>query len=424
MKLHSFIIALLCAVSFASCDKEDTYPTFSFDANGECYIPDAANISTEEFESSVVGYGWKHVITHEIDSDGKCSTKDYYEDLIGGGPSQYYFESSESLKEYMYVDAFPAHGYHKYAYDYEDGNRISKNGHLVMRIVSLKGDIMKVIDYLGIRADGVNIYGYSTYKRMSSKELTEVKNAYPTDLSNIKSLTTSINDEVNIISGNEFEFDVLSYNDLYTVKAINEESCEITCNGDHVKIELITNGTLVPKAVLLDAMQAFGNVKVIIDNYGPQLSTQVSQAESAFASHGIFYETRKYFGKDAYYSGWLDMTDLADKHRTPADDAAVYASCIFSQHFQRCIIADGRIYICAVGRRLNELGVLKTNHDYLDLTDDKLTIRDKQKILQSFFERDSFESCHYCNGFCMDRPRYVPAEQLEKPLANDTSEKP
>ena len=245
MKLHSFIIALLCAVSFASCDKEDTYPTFSFDANGECYIPDAANISTEEFESSVVGYGWKHVITHEIGSDGKCSTKDYYEDLIGGGPSQYYFESSELLKEYMYVDAFPAHGYHTYAYDYENGNRVSNNGNLVMRIVSLKGDIMKVIDYLGIRADGVNIYGYSTYKRMSSKELTEVQNAYPTDLSNIKSLTTSINDEVNIISGNEFEFNVLSYNDLYSVKATNEESCEITCNGDHIKIKLLTNGAYI-----------------------------------------------------------------------------------------------------------------------------------------------------------------------------------
>lgn len=245
MKLHSFIIALLCVVSFASCDKEDIYLTFSFDANGECYIPDAANISTEEFESSVVGYGWKHVITHEIGSDGKCSTKDYYEDLIGGGPSQYYFESSESLKEYMYVDAFPAHGYFTYAYEYENGNRVSNNGNLVMRIVSLKGDIMKVIDYLGIRADGVNIYGYSTYKRMSNKELTEVQNAFPTDLSNIKSLTTSINDEVNIISGNEFEFDVLSYNDLYSVKATNEESCEITCDGDHVKIKLLTNGAYI-----------------------------------------------------------------------------------------------------------------------------------------------------------------------------------
>lgn len=245
MKLHSFIIALLCTVSFASCDKEDIYHTFSFDANGECYIPDAANISTEEFESSVVGYGWKHVITHEIGSDGKCSTKDYYEDLIGGGPSQYYFESSESLKEYMYVDAFPAHGYHTYAYEYENGNRVSNNGNLVMRIVSLKGDIMKIIDYLGVRADGVNIYGYSTYKRMSSKELTEVQNAYPTDLSNIKSLTTSINDEVNIISGNEFEFDVISYNDLYSVKAANEESCEITCDGNNVKIKLLTNGAYI-----------------------------------------------------------------------------------------------------------------------------------------------------------------------------------
>ena len=87
MKLHSFIITLLCAVFFASCNKEDSYHTFSFDANGECYMPDVANISMEEFKSSVVGYGWKHVITHEIECDGKCTTKDYYEDLIGGGPT-------------------------------------------------------------------------------------------------------------------------------------------------------------------------------------------------------------------------------------------------------------------------------------------------------------------------------------------------
>lgn len=245
MKFYSFIISLLCVVFFAACNKEDVYPTFSFDENGECYIPDISNISMEEFESSVVGYGWKHINTHEIGSDGKCSTKDFYEDLVGGGPSQYYFESSESLKEYIYADAIPAHGYLTYAYEYEDGNRVSNNGNLVMRIVSLKGDVMKIIDYLGIRADGVKLYGYSTYRRMNSGELKEVQNAYPDDLSNMKSLTTSINDEVNIISGNEFEFDVLSYNGLYSVKARKEESCEITCDVDHVKIKLLTNGAYI-----------------------------------------------------------------------------------------------------------------------------------------------------------------------------------
>lgn len=245
MKFYSFIISLLCVVFFAACNKEDVYPTFSFDENGECYIPDISNISMEEFESSVVGYGWKHINTHEIGSDGKCSTKDFYEDLVGGGPSQYYFELSKSLKEYIYADAIPAHGYLTYAYKYENGNRVSNNGNLVMRIVSLKGDVMKIIDYLGIRADGVKLYGYSTYRRMSSKELKEVQNAYPDDLSNMKSLTTSINDEVNIISGNEFEFDVLSYNGLYSVKARKEESCEITCDGDHVKIKLLTNGAYI-----------------------------------------------------------------------------------------------------------------------------------------------------------------------------------
>ena len=245
MKFYSFIISLLCVVFFAACNKEDVYPTFSFDENGECYIPDISNISMEEFESSVVGYGWKHINTHEIGSDGKCSTKDFYEDLVGGGPSQYYFESSKSLKEYIYADAIPAHGYLTYAYKYENGNRVSNNGNLVMRIVSLKGDVMKIIDYLGIRADGVKLYGYSTYRRMNSGELKEVQNAYPDDLSNMKSLTTSINDEVNIISGNEFEFDVLSYNGLYSVKARKEESCEITCDGDHVKIKLLTNGAYI-----------------------------------------------------------------------------------------------------------------------------------------------------------------------------------
>ena len=245
MKFYSFIISLLCVVFFAACNKEDVYPTFSFDENGECYIPDISNISMEEFESSVVGYGWKHINTHEIGSDGKCSTKDYYEDLVGGGPSQYYFESSESLKEYIYADAIPAHGYLTYAYKYENGNRVSNNGNLVMRIVSLEGDVMKIIDYLGIRADGVKLYGYSTYRRMNSGELKEVQNAYPDDLSNMKSLTTSINDEVNIISGNEFEFDVLSYNGSYSVKATNEKSCEITCDGDHVKIKLLTNGAYI-----------------------------------------------------------------------------------------------------------------------------------------------------------------------------------
>ena len=80
---------------------------------------------------------------------------------------------------------------------------------------------------------------------MSSKELTEVQNAYPTDLSNIKDFITSINDEVNIISGNEFEFDILSYNGSYSIKATNEESCEITCNGDHIKIKLLTNGARI-----------------------------------------------------------------------------------------------------------------------------------------------------------------------------------
>ena len=50
-------------------------------------------------------------VTYEINPDGTCQTQDYYQDLTGTGPTQYYVESNSSLKKYMYIDAYPAWGF-------------------------------------------------------------------------------------------------------------------------------------------------------------------------------------------------------------------------------------------------------------------------------------------------------------------------
>lgn len=58
--------------------------------------------------------------------------------------------------------------------------------------------------------------------------------------------------------------------------------------GDRIGLlEFITNGTMIPKTDVIYAMQKFGKVKVIIDNYGPELSTEVPQIEKFWIIMGF-----------------------------------------------------------------------------------------------------------------------------------------
>lgn len=111
-QLTGILLVFLCIFCFTSCDHDDVnFPTFTFNENGECEPASLTPISSARFEEAVVGYGWKHVHTYEINPDGTCQTQDYYQDLTGTGPTQYYVESNSPLKKYMYIDAYPASGF-------------------------------------------------------------------------------------------------------------------------------------------------------------------------------------------------------------------------------------------------------------------------------------------------------------------------
>ena len=101
---------------------------------------------------------------------------------------------------------------------------------------------MEILDQLGIRAGGTEIYGYSIYQRMTNQELEEVQKTYHTDLSDVHELTVSEQETPLIISGKETEFDVLSSNGPFTFKPAREGSCEITSQENHVKVKLLSNG--------------------------------------------------------------------------------------------------------------------------------------------------------------------------------------
>ena len=203
-QLTDILLVFLIIFCFTSCNHDDVnFPTFTFNENGECEPASLTPISSARFEEAVVGYGWKHVHTYEINPDGTCQTQDYYKDLDGAGPIQYYVESHSSLKVYMYVDAYPASGFRTVAYTFSDGNRLLSNQNTVFQVLSVNGNTMEILDWLGIRAGGTEIYGYSIYRRMTNQELEEVQKTYHTDLSDVHELTVSVQENPLIISGKE-----------------------------------------------------------------------------------------------------------------------------------------------------------------------------------------------------------------------------
>lgn len=241
-------LAVILCLGLSSCSDDDGW-TFQFDGNGECYAPSVSPISQAEFEEKVVGSAWTHVSTDEIGRDGKCLGKEYYEDLIGASAATYFFENSNTLKSYYYADAIPAFGFSTSTYNYEEGaNRITTTGTTAkLQLLSTDGKRMEVIEYLGIRSGGEQVYGYSIYRKMSAQELEQCQKDYPVDFSRVPEniLTTSVTGENVFVKGKEFEFDILKSYGPCTVKASEEGTCSITLEGNHVTVKLLNSGVRI-----------------------------------------------------------------------------------------------------------------------------------------------------------------------------------
>ena len=53
-------------------------------------------------------------------------------------------------------------------------------------------------------------------------------------------------------------------------------------------------------------------------------------------------------------------------------------------------------------------------NDYINLLDDDLSLEQKKRKIESFFDRKHFEACMYCDGFNDKYQRHTPAEQIKQ----------
>ncbi len=201
--IKSFIgltLVLFASFAFTACSNEDEAMLFSewktyldnhgnnydYDDNGRCF-GDGGGISTENFNQTFIGHGWKNYGTWEIDENGKRLSNDYYSNMFGVSPTYYYFDNETQLTTYYHSDA-EAGAVKKNVISYSFNNRYNGSSRTVLLLESDKylqitgwtlgsQPSFCMVHSLGVRSNNREIYGVSIYVQMTDKELSDLQNS-------------------------------------------------------------------------------------------------------------------------------------------------------------------------------------------------------------------------------------------------------
>ena len=196
-KLKFFIglvLVLFASLFFASCndDVEETMEqewahvldnhgvAYSFSDNGNCF-GDGGGIGQADFNKMFIGHGWKHYATWEIDKNGKRKSAEYYRNMLGLAPENYYFDSDTKLTTYYRSD-ISGGAVKKNEVTYTFNGRYNGTPRTVLlldnnKYIQITGWTLGaqptfcMVHPLGIEADGTTVYGVSLYVQMTDKEL-------------------------------------------------------------------------------------------------------------------------------------------------------------------------------------------------------------------------------------------------------------
>ena len=179
-------------------------------------------------------------------------------------------------------------------------------------------------------------------------------------------------------------------------------------------VDFVTNGTIEISEEILRLFEAHRkNTKVVLSNYGVELSTKINVIEEELKRRNINYRVSKFYGNDLYYDGWIDFSDHSKKWNTIEERDKNAQKCVHrvGKYF---VINAGEIHCCSRSFwRIHEGIIPKIEGEYVALMDEEIPLEQKRKDLMEMYEKKSSTSCGYCVGLCNDVPRVKPAQQLK-----------
>lgn len=209
-KFLSFVLTIACSLLLGSCENsegliiEDSKldmslfsQTYTIDDEGCCVLKGAKPITRGEVQSKVLNYGWKSIATYEVLANGKLSKEEFWKDMVGGSPTHYWFESSQQLVQYFYMDAKPAFCFRNVSWSYNatkgfilcgnDKSATVDQYKQILKLVESDGrTLMYTIQKIATISDGDNgykpVYAMIVYKRLTDDELKKMQESYNYDL--------------------------------------------------------------------------------------------------------------------------------------------------------------------------------------------------------------------------------------------------
>lgn len=183
------------------------------------------------------------------------------------------------------------------------------------------------------------------------------------------------------------------------------------------KLEIMTNGTLLPSERLLQACMGNEKSSVFINHYG-NLSPEAEAISEICAKRGIHNIVRKYFGEDAHCGGWFDLEILSGERMVDYNE--------LTDRFQNCLTGNnprlglsfglfgGSLFACSVSGIVARLGLLDGSKSCVDLCDDSLSYEKKRDCIVALKNREFLPACAICHGndSRIVKKRFPPAEQL------------
>ena len=180
-----------------------------------------------------------------------------------------------------------------------------------------------------------------------------------------------------------------------------------------VKLQIITNGTLVPSDKLIDVVKKIGNkfYSFFIDDYGPEISKKLPEIEKVLKDNDIPYFVRDYWTENAHCGGWADMGDARKEIHTLEEAQVIYEKCGVPKNGTCSMLTDKIWYPCdQVFRRL-DLGLDVDPNDYVDF-DDGSTVEQQRNKIRKIYDNKCLNICKFCNGMYEGSVRVKAAVQL------------
>jgi len=194
-----------------------------------------------------------------------------------------------------------------------------------------------------------------------------------------------------------------------------------TYSDCYEKLEIFTNGTLVPSEDLLEACTKNGKAFFLVDHYGPEVSTKSDEVEKALVDRGIGHTVRKYFGEDCHMGGWIDYGLLSGERLE-------YDSPEIKDRFKHCLSGNNdrlgllftlfgeKLYVCPFGGLTVRLGLVSEEDAFfIDFSDTTKTREDRIAQLDAYKKAEYLPACSVCHGNdsrLPDKPRYTPGVQF------------